>query len=829
MMSNNKILTVSYGTFSCTLEGFEDSFETMKVIAEYFRDLAQEDRYFGAEPPKPDAEMLARIAEREVARRVEARTSEAGIHLRADHQTQEASPATRITAAPATFAPIAAASVSSADTAEAHEDATPERDATPKSDVTPDVDFTPESDMGSVETQTDLPSEATDAPTADEISGAVDVVEETPAPEQLTETLDASIAAVMTDAAEAPEDNADTPDDAVAAAEEVVEAPETSAKPQEDATDEDVIDDVLSVSADVTDVEDDTPENEAAAPEVAADAEPVVDRPAADDLSVAEPVAEIAPRAGQVPVAETSIAAKLQRIRDVVAKNKPEANGYDEDQHASEMMEQQPVMSEDSHEEDDFSGAGTSLEAEVEAPEETAPETDADLTDALVAQTLGMDAEEDVSDTFDIAEPLTEAHDVNDAEHEPADAEDDATSEAIDEFVPTLDTQSATSDQSESTSSDLADVFEADEDDSAEFDADDLAQLAAALDPDTSAELETESEPSPETPRDEVIAVPRAELEQALNATTEIEDTLDDAYDDLEADVDENVAADLDAANAQENPANSTLSDEDEAELLRELAAVEAELPDEIETSTLVLEDADDVSEITPDTPRSFDQAGGFDESDLDRLMAEADNQMEEPEGSSRRDAFNHLRAAVAATKADDKLSEEARGVGDDDEYRTDLAAAVKPRRPVAGGGRSARPATHRPAPLKLVAEQRIDPTTSSSGPVRPRRIAASLGEDIADEGGSFADYAVAQGATELPDLLEAAASYLSFVEGREQFSRPQLMTKVRQVGHEDFTREDGLRSFGKLLRAGKIEKIKGGRFTVSDDIGFRPDERAAG
>ncbi len=85
-------------------------------------------------------------------------------------------------------------------------------------------------------------------------------------------------------------------------------------------------------------------------------------------------------------------------------------------------------------------------------------------------------------------------------------------------------------------------------------------------------------------------------------------------------------------------------------------------------------------------------------------------------------------------------------------------------------------------------------------------------------------------GADTLPQLLEAAASYMSFVEGREQFSRPQLMTKVRQSGaQEDFSREDGLRSFGQLLRTGKISKIKGGRFTVSDDIGFQPDKRAAG
>ena len=681
MMSNNKILTVSYGTFSCTLEGFEDSFGTMKAIAEYFRDLASDDRYFGAEPPQPDAEMLARIAQKEMTRRVEAREQDGKIVLSAHEQSETASaPAAAAIAAPAAAVVAAAPAVQ-----------------LPQEDVA-----------------------VAEAPVVISTAAPADIADVQPAAEE---------------PAPAAQDTAvDTPDIVPGQPDAEVEAFFAEAD-HADANDTFEDQDTLSPSAPV-----------AASARVATVAAAVSEDAEASDVLPTEEISS-----ASVTPKEDSIAAKLQRIRAVVAQNEvaEEEADFLEDEHADAAQADEPV-------------------ADVQ---------DDDEVDSILSALSNTDIDDDDSFEDDAAEVET-AQDT---------AEDDADDDEL--------------------ASSLSNLF--DEEDVKPADADALAALADDVDAKAAEEAKA--------PAARVIKVNRAELEAALQDT-------DQGTEETAEDLDEDVSA-LDQI-APSKTDETALTPEDEQDLVAELSSLEAELEEDTA--------APETAKAAPAPAAARRVLPSIDEddqsSDVNRLLAETDQQMDEPESATRRDAFAHLRAAVAAKKADVAMGQPETEDGDDGAYRSDLAEVVRPRRP-SSEGRTKRPGDNRPAPLKLVAEQRIDVARpASEGPVRPRRVAAVADPVETPDGESFADYAAEMGATKLPELLEAAAAYMSFVEGRKQFSRPQLMTKVRQVSAEDgFSREDGLRSFGQLLRSGKIEKIKGGRFTVSDDIGYRPGERAAG
>lgn len=657
MVDSSKILTVSYGTFSCTLEGFNDSFGTMKAIAEYFRDLAADDRYFGAEPPAPDVQMLAKIAEREITRRVDASTTDGGIVLRAQQAPAPAMPPQVIRPDPIQ---VAAASVA------------PQVAMEPAYMADMDQDFeTAHSDATASE--------------AELVAG--------------------------------------------------LEAEETVSSP-------------LVASGQAT-------------------------------LAHAAP-ADIAPEHTAHPDAQ-SVAAKLQRIRAVVGQSdSPEAAEYNEDQYAPEMPNIADANTMDIDMSDD---AGFEVESEelaepmppiADEPEKLAAPVD-------LSEAAPIDAAEDddallSSLTAKMAQPVPDVEDhINDVQ--------ESAKESIDAIVRDAETTVAPADAKP--------VIRAQ-----------VLRLRKS-----------------NLPQDELVKA-------SADSFAFVEDDLKDNYDEDVLDVAKlDGFEDLDAVAA---PAETSLSADEEADLMDELAEVERDFaPKTADPETAAPETPEQdapVAKVRNSLPET-------DDSTLSHILDQTDQELNEPEGSRRRNAIAQLKAAVAATEA-------ARQLGDhtdpdtqvEDAFRGDLDEVVRPRRPARVEKPVERTARPRPSPLKLVASQRVD--TPDAAPisdvaVAPRRVATPVEQVSVAAASNFAEFAENMGATALPDLLEAAAAYTAFVEGSEDFSRPQIMKKVQLTSDVEFSREDGLRSFGTLLREGRISKVRNGRFQVSDETRFRPETKA--
>lgn len=638
--NNSTILTVSYGTFSCTLEGFDDSFDMMKAIAEYFRDLAADDRYFGAEPPTPDADMLARIAEREGQQRVEALPNDAGVVLR--------------------------------------------------------------------------PAEVEEAITTPE-----------PAP---------------------------------------IADPVPAARQAESEIEEDPSDDFFGGSS------------------------------------------------SGAMLNEDSVAARLARIRAAAAAAPIPAPVSEP---APEAVDPEPVVQE--------------LD---ELPEALAEQIADDLEDALGE---GDDLEVSEDDLRD----LMEFDGV---------AEADVVEPELDDEAPAVaeepDLRSLLNDIQSDDDADTAAMLEGEEFEDDEVEEAQDAPIQARILHVKGAALEEAEEVS----GDEMFGYDDEAYEEPID---EIDtSSLSDIFDKTEEDV-------------ADEPASS-LSDEEEADLMRELAEVEADEDEgENETAEGEWDDlldvdaeaviADEEHLFTSDPEEALASAQDLSslltdkeaDDEVDRLMAETETQMSEPDNSRRRTMMSHLKAAFASKKADKDAGLDEDSGNDSEPYANDLAMSVKPRRPILGSARGAREVAQESAPLRLVAEQKVVPDENRAEPaarptlvkpVRPRRVQtgnAALAEDVVADAvsdtdldgpqPSFEDFVTHMGVEKLPEMLEAAVSYITFVVGLEKFSRPQVMTLVREELGDDYTREDGLRAFGQLLREGKIIRLEGGRFTVSDGIGYQP------
>ncbi|MEP0963090.1 MAG: hypothetical protein ABJQ70_17790 [Roseobacter sp.] len=221
-----------------------------------------------------------------------------------------------------------------------------------------------------------------------------------------------------------------------------------------------------------------------------------------------------------------------------------------------------------------------------------------------------------------------------------------------------------------------------------------------------------------------------------------------------------------------------------------------------------------DSQDKTPETHEPFSGLREDHDEDVSRLMAKADTQMQEPDSKTRRNAFAQLRAAVATRVADQSMDDlDATSQKEATAYRDDLANAVKPQTSQDADAAVQPPSQTRLAPLKLVASQRVD---------RPIRDGAALPEKV-----SFIHFAKKHGMLDLEATQEAAAAFLTFVQKREHFTRPQLMSCADEAAGGAHSREDKLRAFGRLLASGKIVKLDAGNFTSSDDICYKPGPRS--
>jgi len=655
MNGASKILTVSYGTFSCTLEGFDDSFDTMKEIAEYFRDLAADDRYFGAEPPTLDAEMLAKIASRNMNRQVEAKMDDTRVVLR--------------------------------------------------------------------------PSEQSEEPTKKRASGSAEAeakIAETPKTEKQTAAGEPAPTLVIPS-----NEYDDTQDEALAVSGNMRESAETSK-------------------------DDSAPGNE-------------------------------------------SVAAKLRRIRAVVS--------------AKHTTNPAPSIFANNDEPDAI------------PEEETAEGNEGDVEG-------GTDTTEDL---------LTNAQDVlgEVSEHEAdnAVAGNDQDDEMIGYDVSLASVLEAVEDEDDviegqSITNVFADTAEEATEESTEESTEENVE-------DTDADEAAEEAVHPVRPTPaHILRVNRNEDERAERPgdtdDSRDDDSIKDALQSILGNAVHSTGDGTDPVSNSEGDIPAKTDDEDPKASLKQGigAALRADRANRVMQT----------------------ESGAQDEAAVSRLLDETNAKLDTRESIRKRSAISHLRAAVAATFADRKLD-----LGDEDStpdvseaYRTDLADVVQPH------DVESTDSGHQndPAPLVLVSEQRIDEDgeiTVDLGSLQTEmddgflqdddagfnNPAQSGGEGITNhdadqnyiaESTSFADFAAKMGATELPDLLEAAAAYAAFVEGQPHFGRPQIMRQVADfTGKSEFNREEGLRSFGMLLRQGKIVKIRRGKFEIAETTRFKPKARIAG
>lgn len=901
MVSSSKILTVSYGTFSCTAEGFDDPLAVVKDTTQFFRGVVGEDRFFGAEPPQFDPELATELMREQLGTSHGAGTVSLGRPGAASSDAMTAAlsagPPRVKAATPAlpdddtieatavlTERPLADGGLTAPLSEDIEPTAVPQPDpgldATPAeglradpgahapvTDAAPDDGLTPgldPSDLAKTSQQADgLDAGAVDAiapptdmvdtaetpveaATPTEVPGAAALVEDAPAPrpsdqQGIAAKLDriravvagnsgAPVAAVAAAArpmmaeafvADTPEEE-DPRTDTAQARRAISDSPEDQGDEVDDAALSALLDELegddMTATAVEAAAEGPDPEDEEDTRFADSISSLMADEMAVAEGTDAQPAAE--PAVAQVPVAAWS---------EDDEEDSPPADSFDDAEPSHAVA---PPMAMDHIEDEDDDGFydedATPVASVIETPKPAPTPIRARVVKVKRADFEKAVASGTLEEVEDEAQPTAAA------------AGSSLSVEEEQELARELAAVKA------ELSADFDDW------DDEEEDPEIAASTPLALTPDSAA-----------TPR----------MAEHAGKDTAEETALEDARDEggFVASFDEDEDEDDFDARLTASVARATTLPGDAGEPLRldnpiarpnrdwgtDIDALDAKASAALGKGQAPNDDGDEdgtrvaIDEAVRDSARKAVKMASparamltereVADQDTSRLIDQTNSEMDEPEGNRRRSAIAHLRAAVAATKADRLLGRKAQSDDEEEAYREDLASVVRPRRPQAPAERTERPAQPT-APLKLVAEQRVGEeaapaATPQTLPIRPRRVRRAAeapasrtidrAEAMAGDASGFAAYAESVGAADLPDLLEAAAAYMSYVEGRDQFSRPQLMTTVRQAEVTESSREDRLRSFGQLLREGKIRKTTGGRFTASERISFRPDREA--
>ena len=753
MTSESKILTVSYGTFSCTLEGFDNPFDTMKAIAEYFRDLAAQDRHFGAEPPPPDAAMLHRLAEREVSR-LAATKAEDSARLHLTPETAEgpmASP--RIQINPVNRRPAhppveAEAEVAAQTPAEPSlQDVIPDGVAAKLARIrrsvhpavaeaaAPQEAFVAEAPVAQDDVA-DAVAFASDALAADPVDAA-DVAVDLPevafdAADTAPEDVAARLGALIADGASAPDYEVEDALDAVDLSADSSWTPAEDAVVSEAAAED--FDAASLVDAE-TDLSTALAEDEFSAFTGAALNE--------DDLT-SEDVALLAQLDGTV-FDEASLAAELD---DTL----PEQLPVDLDVSEAALVDPLPELSD----------ADLSADALPEELEAFAPTAEPEVEPAFEPEMDALEAAEAVEDQADAATDVVAATVVEeDAPSAKAAARTRRVNSRVVRIHPSEEAPGAKRDLGATRVLDDAE------------DSDEISRLMQQAE-----EVMAEDE---NRRRQEALS----RLKAAVVAT--------------EAD-----RADIDYE-APKADANLDPYRDDLAEAIQPDLAPEPQPEPEVKPTRRKSVMIRPASEPRPGTIRpgmiSPPPLVLVSEQRIDRLAPAV-----APIPASAPAAAPAMSPPVPGISPSEGQPMVALRTGR-------LTGAIGVGSAVAASGMPAR---------NLVLEK------PSYGTAAETEEDEDLAEDSKEiDESALASFAETVGARSMAEMLEAAAAYATCVEKRSHFTRPQLMRRMMaSAGGKPVSREDGLRSFGTLLRTGRIEKVTRGHYSLAENSPYLAEAR---